>query len=241
MTSVAIIGSNLIGLICADKLSNNNEVTIFSSELELGFPSDFPGYCLDNQLIKQLLSGQEQSKLFENKVGNSISFRTEWFCKLLTHKLAKNSVVIYNRTRVIGISEFDNQLKINISGSELNQKVLNYDKVIDLSDLDYNKIGNNIHSHNFSSDMIVKPNITTKKYFVGVCLESELGSLSKYDLSVIRSDKLVELWYEYGKEENPIHGWIEFKNVNSYYDNKLMILDDYYSIANIIVDGLVNL
>ena len=43
MNSITIIGSNLIGLLCADILSEDNEVTIIESDLELVFPANYQG------------------------------------------------------------------------------------------------------------------------------------------------------------------------------------------------------
>ena len=43
MNSIVIAGSSLVGLLCADILSKNNSVTIIESDLEIGFPTNFPG------------------------------------------------------------------------------------------------------------------------------------------------------------------------------------------------------
>ena len=56
MNSVTIIGSNLIGLLCADILSEDNEVTIIESDLELGFPANYPGTSKQEKLISTILS-----------------------------------------------------------------------------------------------------------------------------------------------------------------------------------------
>ena len=50
MKSIGIIGSNLVGLLFADILSGNNQITIIDSELELGFPASFPGTSNDLDL-----------------------------------------------------------------------------------------------------------------------------------------------------------------------------------------------
>ena len=48
------------------------------------------------------------------------NFRSEWFSKLLTHKLAKNDVTILNRSRVSSINEIGKKLEVSIQGSEIN-------------------------------------------------------------------------------------------------------------------------
>ena len=64
MKSIAIVGSNLIGLISADILSSKNNVTIIDSELELGFPASFPGSCIDKEVISNILGDQDKHNLF---------------------------------------------------------------------------------------------------------------------------------------------------------------------------------
>ena len=56
MKSIGIIGSNLVGLLCADILSSNNQITIIDSELELGFPASFPGTSNDLDILSKLSS-----------------------------------------------------------------------------------------------------------------------------------------------------------------------------------------
>ena len=104
MNSIAIIGSNLIGLLCADILSEDNEVTIIESDLELGFPANFPGTSKNEKLIPLILQNQDTKNLFILNENGYTNFRSEWFSKLLTHKLAKNNVKILNRTRVSKIT-----------------------------------------------------------------------------------------------------------------------------------------
>ena len=60
MKSIAIVGSNLIGLLSADILSSKNNVTIIDSELELGFPASFPGSCIDKEVISNILGDQDK-------------------------------------------------------------------------------------------------------------------------------------------------------------------------------------
>ena len=117
MKSIAIVGSNLIGLLSADILSSKNKVTIIDSELELGFPASFPGSCIDKDVISSILGDQDRHNLFMYNKDNTYNFRSEWFTKLLTHKIAKKDIEIYNRTRVVSIEELDKKLSINTNGN----------------------------------------------------------------------------------------------------------------------------
>ena len=94
MSSITITGGGLIGLFCADILSSNHNVTIIEINAEIGFPANFPGIINQSSNISKLLDSEELSNLYIFDNGNQINFRTEWFVKLLSHKLAKNKVDI---------------------------------------------------------------------------------------------------------------------------------------------------
>ena len=239
MNSVTIIGSNLIGLLCADILSKDNQVTIIESDLELGFPANYPGISKQEQLISTILKNQDTKNLFILNENGFTNFRSEWFIKLLTHKLAKNNVKISNRTRVSKITEVNGLLEIYTKGSEIDSNNIICNKILDFSHLSYNTIGNNDHSYNLSSNKLFKPKIRTKTFFVGICLIKDIKNLTTYEILIPRNDGLAEVWYQNGLEEFPAKGWIESKIVNSYFDSKLMFLEEYYSKAKEIVEDMV--
>ena len=239
MNSVTVIGSNLIGLLCADILSEDNEVTIIESDLELGFPANYPGTSKQEQLISTILKNQDTKNLFILNENGFTNFRSEWFIKLLTHKLAKNNVKISNRTRVSKITEVNGLLEIYTKGSEINSNNIICNKILDFSHLSYNTIGNKDHSYNLSSTKLFKPKIKTKTFFVGICLIKNIKNLTTYEILIPRNDGLAEVWYQNGLEEFPAKGWIESKIVNSYFDSKLMFLEEYYSKAKEIVEDMV--
>ena len=120
MNSIVIIGSNLVGLLTADILSKNNSVIIIEPDLELGFPANYPGRAESNQTIDEILSHENKNNLFLMEIEGFTNFRSEWFSKLLTHKLAKNNVTIMNRSRVSSINEIGKKLELSIQGSEIN-------------------------------------------------------------------------------------------------------------------------
>ena len=239
MKSIVIIGSNLIGMLCADILSKNNNVTIIEPDLELGFPSSFPGRSKNETTISEILVNQSHTNLFLMKEYDFTNFRSEWFSKLLTHKLAKSDVVIKNRSRVSSINEYGDLLKISIQGSDNNQKNILCNTVIDLSKSSLTIIGNSQHQYDINSPNIIKPEIKTKQYFVGICILKDSQELTNYDTKIQRNDGLVEIWFEFGKEQQPNQGWIESKIVDAYFESKLMLLEDYYSKAQEIIKQMV--
>ncbi len=241
MKSIAIVGSNLIGLLSADILSSKNNVTIIDSELELGFPASFPGSCIDKDVISNILGDQDKNNLFMYNKDNTYNFRSEWFTKLLTHKLAKKDIEIYNRTRIISVEELDRKLSINTSGNASLSEDVKFDIIIDFSNISYTTFGNSTHNCSIKSPNLIQPNIKTKQFFVGICLKKDAILLDNFEIYIERSDDLVEIWYNLPEKQFPKQGWIESKIVNSYYDSRLMILDDYYKISNEIASEVNNI
>ena len=231
MSSIVIIGSNLVGLLTADILSKNNSVIIIEPDLELGFPANYPGRAESNQTIDEILYNENKNNLFLLEIEGFTNFRSEWFSKLLTHKLAKNNVTIMNRSRVSSINEVGKKLEVSIQGSEINNSQIVCDTVIDFSESSFSIIGNSQHEYHSKSSKIIKPKLSTLQYFVGTCLLEDSYELQNFNLKLPRKDDLVEIWFEIGREEEPKHGWIESKTVHAYYDSKLMLLEDYYSKA----------
>ena len=239
MNSIVIIGSNLVGLLTADILSKNNFVIIVEPDLELGFPANYPGRAESYQTINEILSHEDKSNLFLLETESFTNFRSEWFSKLLTHKLAKNNVDIMNRCRVSSITEISEQLEVSIQGSEMNNNQILCDYVIDFSDSSFSIIGNSQHTYDYESSKIIKPELSTRQYFVGICLLTDSYGLQNCEMKLQRNDDLVEVWFVSGQQELPRQGWIESKIVHAYYESKLMLLEDYYSKANELVEKMV--
>ena len=239
MSSITITGGGLIGLFCADILSSKHSVTIIEINAEIGFPANFPGIIHQNQNLSKILDSEELSNLYIFDNGNKINFRTEWFVKLLSHKLAKSKVDIIHRTRIESITPNKNRLKLQLKGSESNLKIFYTDKLIDFSETLLPGPKGQIHTIDISLDQIIKPEIPTKHFFVGTCLRNNLANLHESKLVIERSDGLAEVWYELGEKETPKQGWIESKNLNAYYDSKIMLVDDYYKKAQQIINTMV--
>ena len=239
MNSIVIIGSNLVGLLTADILSKNNSVIIIEPDLELGFPANYPGRAESNQTVDEILFNENKNNLFLLEIEGFTNFRSEWFSKLLTHKLAKNNVTIMNRSRVSSINQVGKKLEVSIQGSEINNSQLVCDTVIDFSESSFSIIGNSQHEYHSKSTKIIKPKLSTMQYFVGTCLLEDSYGLQNFNLKLPRKDNLVEIWFKVGQEEEPKHGWIESKTINAYYESKLMLLEDYYSKANELAEKMV--
>ena len=71
MKSIAIVGSNLIGLISADILSSKNNVTIIDSELELDSQLVFQGSCIDKEVISNILGDQDKHNPIHSNKDNT--------------------------------------------------------------------------------------------------------------------------------------------------------------------------
>ena len=239
MNSIVIAGSSLVGLLCADILSKSNSVTIVESDLEIGFPANFPGRSNSKLTVKNILSNQNLHNLFIKESDKYVNFRSEWFTKLLTHKLAKNNVKIMNRSRISSINQSESNLKISISGSEQNDKIIQCNTFIDFSSVSFSVIGNNTHQYDIESNRIINPDVPSKQFFVGTCLLKDSNRLGNFELMIDRSDDLVEVWYQLGNEMEPNQGWIESKTVKAFFNSQLMLLEDYYSKAEEIVNKLV--
>tara|TARA_B100001250_G_C19815358_1_gene798016 strand:- start:1283 stop:2008 length:726 start_codon:yes stop_codon:yes gene_type:complete len=240
MKSITIISGSLIGLLSAEILSKKYNVTIIEINQELGFPSNFPGMANKLETINDLLESKDISKLNIFQSENLISFRTEWFSKLLTHKLARNGVNIFHRTRIDNVSINENKILLNLKGSNFLNKTHYTDYILDTSDTSTLGPLNSTHT-----DFLLKsklyhiPKLTTKQYFVGTCLRKDSIKLNNYELKLERSDGLVELWYYNTNEEFPNHGWIESKSINVFYNSKIMNLEEHISETQKIIKKLV--
>lgn len=239
MPSITITGGGLIGLFCADILSSNHNVTVIEINAEIGFPANFPGIINQSSNISEILDSDELSNLYIFNNGKQINFRTEWFVKLLSHKLAKNKVDIIHRTRIESTSINKNQLNLKLKGSDSNKNNLITDKLVNFSDSLITGPKGQIHTIDDSLDQIIKPEIPIKQFFVGTCLRNNLTNLNKSKLIIERSDGLAEVWYEQGEKESPKQGWIESKTLNAYYNSKIMTVDEYYKKAQEIINSMV--
>ena len=239
MSSITITGGGLIGLFCADILSSNHDIKIIEINAEIGFPANFPGIINQSNNISKLLDSEELSNLYIFDNDNQINFRTEWFVKLLSHKLAKNKVDIIHRTRIESISINKNKLNLELKGSDSNKKHLVSDKLLNFSESLITGPKGQTHTIDDSLDQIINPKIPTKQFFVGTCLRTNLSNLNNSKLIIERSDGLAEVWYEFGEKETPTQGWIESKILNAYYDSRIMTVDEYYQKAQQIIDTMV--
>tara|TARA_B100001113_G_C20971454_1_gene561998 strand:+ start:55 stop:780 length:726 start_codon:yes stop_codon:yes gene_type:complete len=239
MASITISGGGLIGLFCADLLSSEHEITIIEVNAEIGFPANFPGTISNKKKIIEILESNNLSNLYILENNNQFNFRTEWFVKLLSYKLTRNKVDIIHRTRIEKTIPIDNKLKLILKGTELKNQTHITDYLIDFSQSSLPGPSNKNHIIIENTSRIIKPIIKTKEYFVGTCLINAAKNLTQTDLLLERSDGLVEVWYEQGKQKIPKKGWIESKNLNAYFNSKIMIVNDYLAKAQEIINTMV--
>ena len=90
-------------------------------------------------------------------------------------------------------------MNISISGSEQNEKIIQCNIFIDFSSVSFSIIGNNTHQYDIESERIIKPDILSQQFFVGICLLKDSDKLRNFELMIDRSDDLVEVWYQLGQ------------------------------------------
>lgn len=223
---IVIIGGNLFSLLCADLLSKNHKIMVLEINPEPGFPTNFLGYAYKKETLETILESKTLNLNIKQKE-NLICFRSEWFMKLLCHKLAKKGVKILNRCRVLNY-EYIDKFNINTSIDNNLKEYITADLILDFTSISYPGPGNNKHKVSDNNKKIhIYRNDKIKQYFVGTCL---LGhNMQDYLLCLDRNDNLSELIYESKPVNDPENGWIEAKNVLLIENYNIASLDYYYS------------
>ena len=161
--------------------------------------------------------------------------------QIINPQTCKKDIEIYNRTRIISVEELDKKLSINTNGNASLSEDVRFDIIIEFSNISYTTFGNSTHNCSIESPNLIQPNIKTKQFFVGICLKKDAILLDNFEIYIERNDDLVEIWYNLSEKQFPKQGWIESKIVKSYYDSRLMLLDDYYKISNEIASEVNNI
>ena len=98
---------------------------------------------------------------------NTYNFRSEWFTKLLTHKIAKKDIEIYNRTRIVKkVEELDKKLSINTNGNASLSEDVRFDIIIDFSNISYTTFGNSTHNCSIESPNLIQPKIKSNNFLL---------------------------------------------------------------------------
>jgi len=84
MYDITIIGGSLSGLISAINLSDDYSICIIDINQEIGFPTNFPGFSNNIDLVKNILSKEDQSNLYlqENNILINKAKVTKWGVKV---------------------------------------------------------------------------------------------------------------------------------------------------------------
>ena len=238
MYDIAIIGGSLSGLISAIELSNEYNVCIIDINQEIGFPTNFPGLSKNINLIKNLLSNEDQSNLYlqENDIGWGM--RSEWLIKYLTHLSAKKGVDILNRTRVSNIF-FEDCFNIEIIGGGPKNKIITSKIIIDETNQIHSGPGDKNHKIILENNNIINIETNTNQYFSGIIPTNKTQTIPNNIFQINRNDGLTEVWFN-TKPEVEIN-WIEIKFCNSPTTSTLMIIDDYFLRSSIIITQSNNL
>lgn len=231
---ITIIGGNLFSLLCADILSKNHNIHVLEINPEPGFPTNFLGYAYKKETLDDLLEFNNLNLNIKQQ-DDLICFRSEWFIKLLCHKLAKKGIKILNRCRVLGF-EYMDKIEIKTSLDDNLKTNITADLILDFTSISYPGPGNNKHKidTNAGEKIHVYNNKKTKEYFVGTCLSNH--NMEDYLLCLERNDRLSELVYESKPIQDPESGWIETKTISLIENFDIASLDFYYSQSQKYID-----
>ena len=234
MYDVVIIGGSLSGIITAIQLSKDYKVCLIDINQEIGFPTNFPGLIKNIKLLDELFEDLNQSKLYlkENQFGWGL--RSEWLMKHLTNLAAKQGTEILNRTKVTNVF-IDKHLSLEIIGGGPDNRTINTKIIIDESQKISPGPGKKNHKIPIKNSNIIKTEIKTKKFFVGITLSIEDYPIELSKLVIERDDGLIEVWFEEMPKIMPNNGWIEIKNLESPILDRIMLVDDYFNNSENII------
>ena len=226
MYDVTIIGGSLSGLISAINLSKDYTVCIIDINQEIGFPTNFPGLCKNIELVKTILSDEDQSNLYlyENDIGWGL--RSEWLIKYLTQLSAKNNVDILNRTRVSNIY-FEGVFNIEIIGGGPIDKIIKSKLIIDETKQIHSGPGDKNHTISYQNEKVITIENKLSNYFSGIIPTSEDLIFENNIFKIERNDGLTEVWFDVKPDKH--YNWIEIKKCESPTNSKILVIDDYFT------------
>lgn len=229
MYDITIIGGSLSGLISAINLSDDYSICIIDINQEIGFPTNFPGFSNNIDLVKNILSKEDQSNLYlqENNIGWGM--RSEWLIKYLTQLSAKKGVDIINRTRVTNIF-FEDNFNIEIIGGGPQNNIINSKIIIDETKQIHSGPGEKNHTILIENDRLINIESELCGYFSGIIPTKNSPKLDNTLFQINREDGLTEFWFN-SKPEDHID-WIEIKSCNSPTISGPMVIDDYFTRAD---------
>ena len=187
-----IIGGSILSCALAEKLSENSQVYIVDSRMELGMPTTDIGLIDNKYSISHFM---DESK-FEYANFHENGIRAEWVAKFYSHYLTKIGVKILTRSRVIKHSD---SIEIKSLGSsvKLNPSPT---KIFDLRN-----VSGNVRMNAENTDLeeeIYNP-LDISNYIIregGIISSDEKFENLEFDL--IRADGTREIWWK-ATEQSP--------------------------------------
>ena len=187
-----ILGGSILSCALAEKLSENSQVYIVDSRMELGMPTTDIGLLEDKKMISHFM---DESKFeYANFQNNGI--RAEWVAKFYSHHLTKIGVKILTRSRVIKnedsveIKSLGTSVKLNLSSCKL---------------FDLREVSGNVRMNTEKTDLddkIFNP-LDTSNYLIreGAIISSD-EQFDNLDFDLIRADGTREIWWK-GVNQSP--------------------------------------
>ena len=195
-----ILGGSILSCSLAEKLSENSQVYIVDSRMELGMPTTDIGLLENKKSISHFM---DESKFeYANLHNNGI--RAEWVAKFYSHHLTKIGVKIMTRSRVIKnedsveIKSLGNSVKLSLSSCKL---------------FDLREVSGNVRMNAENTDVeegIHNP-LDISNYIIregGIISSDEKFENLEFDL--IRADGTREIWWRAtGQYPKPKLGFLE--------------------------------
>ena len=195
-----ILGGSILSCSLAEKLSENSQVYIVDSRMELGMPTTDIGLLENKKSISHFM---DESKFeYANLHNNGI--RAEWVAKFYSHHLTKIGVKIMTRSRVIKnedsveIKSLANSVKLSLSSCKL---------------FDLRQVSGNVRMNAENTDVeegIHNP-LDISNYIIregGIISSDEKFENLEFDL--IRADGTREIWWKAtGQYPKPKLGFLE--------------------------------
>ena len=195
-----ILGGSILSCALAEKLSENSQVYIVDSRMELGMPTTDIGLLENKKSISHFM---DESK-FEYANLHKNGIRAEWVAKFYSHHLTKIGVKIMTRSRVIKnedsveIKSLGNSVKLSLSSCKL---------------FDLREVSGNVRMNTEKTELndeIFNP-LDTSNYIIreGAIISSD-ENFDNLEFDLIRADGTREIWWKTAEQSpKPKLGFLE--------------------------------
>ena len=207
---VCIIGGSLEALLLALHYQEKGTVSIFEIDAELGLPISHPGRVLNPSIFNQYFSTHQIEFLKLSSNPDGWGCRWEWVMKHMTSVAASKGVNIYPRTRVLGMVQQGETIRVSTTKNERHQPTeFDADLIISTRET-LGKPGRLQHVVD-ESLVISFTNQEYVQWFGGtlLTLHHPHPSMPKPALTLSRSDGQTEVWWKGKCPWNPPTGYLE--------------------------------